>query len=85
VRLRVIENALSHLEEGGSFYIFDFAEFDMNAMPPHHRFIFKSVECPYAFDYIKRHWKSILKDKGFEKCTEHFYMRDYVRLLRAQK
>ncbi|MEN8155693.1 MAG: methyltransferase domain-containing protein, partial [Bacteroidota bacterium] len=33
VRLRVIENALSHLEEGGSFYIFDFAEFDMNAMP----------------------------------------------------
>jgi len=83
VRNHVIEVARNHLVEGGSFYILDFAEFDMHSMPPHHRFIFKSIECPYAFDFIARDWKSILKEKGFIEFSEHFYMKNYVRLLRA--
>ena len=65
VRHTVIENAYKHLEAGGAFYILDFAEFDMNSMPFHHRAIFKAIECKYAFDYIGRDWKSILKEKGF--------------------
>ena len=85
IRNIVIENAYKHLEEGGAFYIMDFAEFDMNTMPFHHRAIFKAIECPYAFDYIKRDWKSILKEKEFNDFTEHFYLNKYMRLLKAVK
>ena len=85
IRNTVIENVYKHLEEGGAFYILDFAEFDMNSMPLHHRAIFKTVECKYAFDYIERNWKSILKEKGFKEFTEHFYVKKYMRLLKAIK
>ncbi len=85
VRHVVMENAYNHLEPGGAFYILDFAEFEMESMPFHHRAIFKAVECEYAFDYIKRDWKSILKEKGFTEFTEHFYLKKYMRLLKAVK
>jgi len=85
VRLVVIRNALDHLEEGGSFFILDYAEFDMNSMPALHRTIFKAVECKYAFDFIERDWKSILGENGFVDFREHFYLRNYMRLLEAVK
>ena len=85
VRNTVIENAYNHLEAGGSFYILDFAEFEMKSMPFHHRAIFKAIECKYAFDYIQRDWKSILKELGFKDFTEHFYLKKYMRLLKAIK
>ncbi len=85
VRHIVIQNAMNHLEEGGSFYILDFSEFEMKSMPFHHRTIFKAVECKYAFDFIKRDWKAILVEQGFKDFTEHFYLKKYMRLLRANK
>jgi ubiquinone/menaquinone biosynthesis C-methylase UbiE len=85
VRHTVIENAYNNLEAGGAFFIYDFAEFDINSIPFHHRAIFKAVECKYAFDYIGRDWKSILKEKGFNEFTEHFYLKKYLRLLKAVK
>jgi demethylmenaquinone methyltransferase/2-methoxy-6-polyprenyl-1,4-benzoquinol methylase len=83
VRNIVIKNAYNHLKPGGSFFILDFAEFDMDAMPFHHRWVFKAIECKYAFDFIKRDWKNILSEAGFSSFTEHFYMKRYVRLLKA--
>ncbi len=85
IRSTVIQNALNHLKSGGAFYILDFAEFDMNKMPAHHRYIFKKVECKYAFDYIERDWKTILREAGFTDFKEYFYLRKYVRLLKAVK
>jgi len=85
IRSNVIQNALTHLKPGGIFYILDFAEFDMSKMPAFHRFIFKKIECKYAFDYIERDWKAILKEAGFDNFDEHFYMKKYVRLLKAIK
>lgn len=85
IRSIVIENAFRHLKPGGRFIILDFAEFDMAKMPAHHRFVFKKVECKYAFDYIERDWKAILKDAGFGDFKESFYMKKYVRLLEAVK
>lgn len=58
-------------------------KFDMNAMPFHHRAIFKAVECKYAFDFIGRDWKYILREHGFQDFTEHFYLRNYMRLLKV--
>ena len=85
VRERIIENVYKHLKPGGTFMILDFAEFDMKKMPFHHRFIFKSIECKYAFDYIEKDWKKILGDSGFEAFTETFYLKNYIRLLKAVK
>ena len=85
VRHIVIQNAMNHLEEGGSFYILDFSEFEMKSMPFHHRTIFKAVECKYAFDFIQRDWKAILVEQGFKDFTEHFYLKKYMRLLQSIK
>lgn len=85
IRNTVIQNAINHLKPGGSFYILDFAEFDMTRMPVLHRFIFKKIECKYAFDFIERNWKAILKESGFDNFSEHFYLKNYVRLLKAVK
>jgi len=85
IRKNIIKSAYDHLNSGGTFNILDFAEFDMNKMPFHHRYIFKKVECKYAFDYIARNWKSILKEYGFNNFDETFYVKKYVRLLKAEK
>lgn len=85
VRKTVIQNVLSHLKPGGSFFILDFSEFDMAEMPAIHRFIFKTIECKYAFDFIEKDWKQILTDNGFSDFKETFYMKKYVRLLKAIK
>ncbi|MCK4921509.1 MAG: class I SAM-dependent methyltransferase [Bacteroidales bacterium] len=82
-RLILIQNAYDHLQPGGKLIILDFAEFDMDKMPSHHRFIFKTVECKYAFDYIKKDWKSILSEYGFSYFGEKKYMKKYTRLLSA--
>ncbi|HUX94835.1 MAG TPA: methyltransferase domain-containing protein [Bacteroidales bacterium] len=85
VRDSVIRNAYDHLNPGGQFIILDFGEFDLDIMPWLHRFIFKKIECIYAFDYIKRDWKDILMGYGFDSFTETFYVRKYVRLLSSVK
>ncbi|MCD4771903.1 MAG: class I SAM-dependent methyltransferase [Bacteroidales bacterium] len=85
IRKIIIKNAYNNLKSGGTFNILDFAEFDMAKMPFHHRFIFKKIECKYAFDFIARDWKSILMDNGFDNFEESFYFKNYVRLLKASK
>jgi len=85
IRSAVIQNVYNHLKPGGRFLILDFAEFDMDRMPSLHRFIFKKIECKYAFDFIERDWKEILNKYSFDNFTEQFYFKKYVRLLSAQK
>jgi demethylmenaquinone methyltransferase/2-methoxy-6-polyprenyl-1,4-benzoquinol methylase len=85
IRKIIIKNAYNHLNIGGTFNILDFAEFDMNKMPFHHRIIFKKIECKYAFDFIKKDWKSILKEYGFNNFKEKYYFKKYVRLLKSEK
>ena len=63
----------------------DYAEFDMNAMPLLHRLIFKKIECQYAFDFIERDWKQILANHHFNGFEEFFFVKSYIRLLKAQK
>ena len=85
IRKIIIKNAYTNLKPGGTFNILDFSEFDMNKMPFHHRFIFKKIECKYAFDFIEKDWKSILKEYGFDNFNEIFYLKKYIRLLKAEK
>ena len=85
IRRVVIQNAYNHLKPGGKFFILDYAEFEMDAMPWLYRRFFKLIECKYAFDFIKRDWKAILQECGFGSFEETFFIRQYVRLLAAKK
>ncbi|MFO7934695.1 MAG: class I SAM-dependent methyltransferase [Bacteroidales bacterium] len=85
VREQIIKNAQNHLKPEGKLVILDWSEFSLDDMPGHHRFIFKTVECDYAFDFIERDWKSILGNFGFEDFTENLYFRNYTRLLTGRK
>jgi len=85
IRHVILQNALEHLQDGGSLFILDWSEFSLDAMPAFHRAVFKTAECKYAFDFVERDWKSILKEMGFVAFREHFYLREYMRLLEAVK
>ena len=85
VRQTVLKNVSKHLKPGGIFIMLDFAEFNMNEMPLLHRFIFKKIECKYAFDFIERNWKQILANYNFYGFEEFFFFKEYVRLLKAKK
>lgn len=85
VREVIIRNAYHHLKQGGRFFILDYAEFDMDAMPWPYRLFFKAIECKYAFDFIERDWKANLQAYGFDSFVENFFVKGYVRLLSAEK
>ncbi|NOZ48187.1 MAG: methyltransferase domain-containing protein [Chlorobi bacterium] len=85
IRNIIIENAKNNLKQGGVFFILDFAEFNMAEMPPFYRFIFKTIECKYAFDFIEKDWREILRQHNFDHFEEYFFMKNYVRLLKAVK
>jgi len=85
VRKTVIENVINNLKSGGEFVMLDYAKFDMDTMPIFYRLIFKTIECKYAFDFIIKDWKQILNEYGFTSFEEHFFIKKYVRLLKAVK
>ena len=81
----VIRNAYDHLKPGGRLCILDYSEFHINTTPLFPRIILKTIEGRYAFDFIDRDWKKFLQEYGFDSFSEHFFIRDYVRLLTGQK
>jgi len=85
VREDVVSNAYTALKPGGEFCILDYSEFELKDMPFYARIPFKAIECTYAFDYIKKDWKTILRDKGFTEFKEVFFWKGFVRLLKARK
>ena len=85
VRQTVLKNVSNHLKPGGIFVMLDYAEFNMNEMSHLYRFIFKSIECKYAFDFIERDWKQILESHRFSDFEEFLFFKNYVRLLKAKK
>jgi len=85
IRQTILKNIYSHLKPGGALFILDFAEFNMNEMPPLYRYIFKKIECKYAFDFIKRDWKQILASYHFYGFEEYLFVKNYVRLLEAKR
>ena len=81
----IIKNSFKALKGGGSFLILDYNKFSFNNSPFYVKIFFKFIECPYAFDFIKRDWKKILSSYGFGEFEEYFFFGKYVRLLKAVK
>ncbi|OYD14915.1 hypothetical protein CH333_06985 [candidate division WOR-3 bacterium JGI_Cruoil_03_44_89] len=84
-RNHIIGNAFKALEKGGEFFILDYNEFLLNEIPFYLRIAFKHIECVYAFDFIEREWKKILRLQGFNDFREHLFFSNYIRLLKAVK
>jgi len=81
----IIDNAFSALSSEGELFILDYNEFSSSEMPWYIRLPFNLIECPYAFDFIRRDWKRIMRRRGFGRFTEHVFFGGYVRLLKAVK
>ena len=84
-QLKVIENVYNNLDTEGSFFILDYNEFDIREIPFYKRKAFEFIECPMAFEYIKKDWKDILLNQGFVSFEEKTYFLNMVRLLKVQK
>jgi ubiquinone/menaquinone biosynthesis C-methylase UbiE len=85
VQEKILKNVSALLKNNGSFFILDYNEFSFERSPLHVRFIFKAVECPYAFDFIRKDWKRILAGYNLGDFEESFFFGNYVRLLKARK
>jgi len=85
IRTTIIDNAFRALTDEGELFILDYNEFSLSEMPWYIRLPFKRMECPYAFDFISRDWKQIMRTRGFGECTEKVFFGGYVRLLKAAK
>ncbi|MBN1151209.1 class I SAM-dependent methyltransferase [candidate division WOR-3 bacterium] len=84
-RIRIIQNAYNSLKTGGEFFILDFNEFNLKDMPFFLKIPFMKIECPYAFDFIEKNWKSILYQNGFGSFESHYFFAGYIRLLKGSK
>ena len=81
----IIQNAHNALKEGGRFAILDYANFNVDKAAWYIRYAIRKFECPMAEDFISRDTKKMLKAFGFSNFKEHFYFRNYLRLLLAEK
>lgn len=86
VRETIIDNAYKALKKNGEFHILDWNEFGLKILPFYQRAFFRLIECPYAFDFIRRDWKQILVSHNFDTAfKEYFFFGGFVRLLKAEK
>ncbi len=85
VRKQIIKNVFNVLKAGGVFFVLDYNEFSLEDAPSYFRIPFRAIECPYAFDFIERDWRNILRDEGFEDFKEYPFLGRYVRLIRVKK
>jgi ubiquinone/menaquinone biosynthesis C-methylase UbiE len=84
-RLHIVENVRRALKPSGQLLILDWNEFELDQTFWPIRIVFERMECPLAIDFVRRDWKSILREQGFGNFEAHRYYFDYVRLLAARK
>ena len=84
-RETITDNAYKALKNNGEFHILDWNEINPKTFPFYQRIFFKLIECPYAFDFIKRDWKRKLANSNFGNFEEFFFFKGSVRLLKAEK
>jgi len=84
-KVGIISNAYRALKVGGSFYILDYAEFDISRMWVPLRWAFAHWECQLAVEFLKLDVKGMLCAQGFTDFKEEFFLRRHLRLLSAAK
>jgi len=84
-KLGIIHNAYQALKAGGSFYVLDYAEFDLGRMWFPLRWAFTHWECQLAVEFLELDIKEMLRSQGFSNFEEEFFFKGYLRLLKATK
>jgi ubiquinone/menaquinone biosynthesis C-methylase UbiE len=84
-KLWIINNAYQALKAGGSFYILDYAEFDLRRAWFPLRWAFTHWECQLAVEFLELDIKEMLQSQGFSNFEEEFFFKRYLRLLKAAK
>ena len=84
-KVGIISNAYRALKAGGSFYILDYAQFDIDRMWFPLRWAFSRWECQLAVEFLKLNIKGMLCAQGFTDVKEEFFLRRHLRLLSAVK
>ncbi len=80
----IIDNAKKALKPGGQLIILDWNEFQLAEKPRWFQWLFRKVECPLAWSYIQTDWKATLSNWNFYNFTEHFFIRNLIRVLIAE-
>jgi ubiquinone/menaquinone biosynthesis C-methylase UbiE len=81
----VLANAQRALKLGGSIWILDYNEFDLERQWFPFRWAFRRFECILASEFLYLDLKEMLANHGFGNFVGHLFLRDYVRLLGAEK
>jgi len=82
---RTIANARKALRPGGSLWILDYNEFDLERMLWPLRRLFTHLECELAREFLKLDLRRMVAEGGFGDLTSYELMRGYVRLFAARK
>lgn len=81
----VIGNAHRALKPGGIFWILDYNEFNLDHQWFPFRWAFRHFECELASEFLSLDLKEMLAHHGFGNFVIYPFLRDYVRLLGAEK
>ncbi len=81
---KILENVRRALKPGGKFYVFDYAEFDVDKAPFYVKFFIRKLECPLAEEFINLDLKEFLRKFGFSECREWTFAGNVIRLLEAK-
>ncbi len=81
---KIVENVRKALKPGGKFYIFDYAEFDVDVAPFYVKFFIRKLECPLAEEFINLDLKEFLRKFEFSEFREWTFAGGIIRLLEAR-
>lgn len=84
-KVGIIRNAYQAIKPGGTFYVLDYAEFDIDKMWFPLRWAFTRFECQLAVEFLKLDIKGMTRAQGFTEVKEEFFFRGHLRLLSAVK
>ena len=82
----IMENAYRHVKKDGRFCIFDYGTFDLETAHPIMQVIFRAIECPHAYNFIKLDLRKMARNVGFTQYKEWFPLNaPYLRLACMKK
>ena len=84
-KIEIIGNAYQALKPGGTFYVFDYNEFDIRRLWFPLRWAFVHGECQLALEFLKLDLKEMLSSQRFTRLEEQLLIRAHLRLLKAGK
>jgi ubiquinone/menaquinone biosynthesis C-methylase UbiE len=81
----VIANVHRALKPGGTFWILDYSEFDLERQWFPFRWAFRRFECELASEFLSLDLQGMLAHRGFSRFVTYPFLWGYVRLLGADK